>query len=357
MLLASGFASTSDIVFLFAAAGIVLYVASRAGADALTPLTDPSPGRLALAQWLPIAWTALLATLAGHSEIGVGIAFATSIAALAMVLGILLCMAPLGSASLTPSGAPTVHTSAWPFVVPGAIFALLAGFGGTLGWWHALMLLAIGVCVLSVWRVRGGQGNPTMVTAAPTPMPVPALPLDDAERFRTLQFLLSLLLGAAGAWLAYKAITITDQRTRVATTGLIAMAVVSPLLALPMLGTGAIAAHNARGGAATAAIVGVVLLNLCLLLPLVVLGHYAHQLALAWLAGARTIQALRESYPRPMPFPLAVWRVDSVLLIVLGLMLIPVSLGRWPLRRIEGLALVFLYAAYLILSTAIAIKI
>ena len=60
---------------------------------------------------------------------------------------------------------------------------------------------------------------------------------------------------------------------------------------------------------------------------------------------------------RPMPFPLAVWRVDTVLLIVLGLMLVPVSLGRWTLRKVEGLVLTCLYAAYLIMSTAIAIKV
>jgi Ca2+/Na+ antiporter len=57
-----------------------------------------------------------------------------------------------------------------------------------------------------------------------------------------------------------------------------------------------------------------------------------------------------------MPFPLAAWRVDTVLLIVLGLLLIPVSLGRLTLRKPEGVALAVLYAAYLLVSTALAIR-
>jgi hypothetical protein len=188
-------------------------------------------------------------------------------------------------------------------------------------------------------------------STSPPPPPLPQ------PRLAAYQFLLAIALGAAGAWLAYKAIVLADERTRVATSGLIAMAVISPLLVLPMLGTGAIAAHHGRGESATAAIVAIVQLNLFLLLPLVVLAHYVQQI---WQAMRQApISSLGELYAgiNPTPFPLAVWRVDTVLLIVLGLMLVPVSLGRWPLRRAEGLMLAFLYAAYLIMSTSIAIHV
>ena len=53
---------------------------------------------------------------------------------------------------------------------------------------------------------------------------------------------------------------------------------------------------------------------------------------------------------------LAVWRVDTALLIVFGLLLIPVSLGRLTLRKAEGLALAILYAVYLVISTAMVIR-
>src|SRR6185503_19838256 len=115
----------------------------------------------------------------------------------------------------------------------------------------------------------------------------------------------------------------------VATTGLIAMAVTSPLLVLPMLGTGAIAAHHGRIERASAAIIAIVLLNFFLLLPLVIVAHYVSQLAGQWHTWSATWRPVDVFLsPSPMPFPLAVWRVDTVILIVLGLMMVPVSLGR-----------------------------
>ena len=51
----------------------------------------------------------------------------------------------------------------------------------------------------------------------------------------------------------------------------------------------------------------------------------------------------------PLNFPLIVWRVDSVMLLVLGLALLPMSLGRWLPRRAEGTLLILLYAVYMVL--------
>ena len=384
MLLAAG-SSTPDIVFLFAGAGLVLYVASRAAVDALTSANEPSPGRLALGHWIPIAWAALLATGAGRSEVGIGIVFATSVAAIGMVLGVLTCI------SHDVAG-PAERGNAWPFVVPAAVLALLAGFSGSLTWWHALMLLGLGACVMSVWLGRHRDDDvPQVARRAPTAAAAPAggfevlaTPAEQsaasapygtppqsessprvAGAWRATQFALAVALSVAGGWLAFRATTVADDRTRVATGGLIAAAVVSPLLVLPMLGTGAIAAHHGRLSSAVAGIVGVVLLNLCALLPMVILTAYARQVVLDWdkfqPAVAATTAATTEPAEtldqlRPVPFPLAVWRVDTALLIVFGLLLIPISLGRLTLRKPEGLALAVLYAIYLIISTALAIR-
>jgi Ca2+/Na+ antiporter len=105
-----------------------------------------------------------------------------------------------------------------------------------------------------------------------------------------------------------------------------------------------------------------VLLNLCLLLPLVILTSYTRQIVVDWdklhpAAVAATTEPAEAVYQlRAVPFPLAVWRVDTVLLIVFGMLLIPVSLGRLTLRKPEGLALAILYAVYLVISTALAIR-
>jgi Ca2+/Na+ antiporter len=222
---------------------------------------------------------------------------------------------------------------------------LLAGFSAALSWWHALMLLGLGVAVLGVWR------RPVESDVA-----IPMATAVESRPTGAWQLILSTALGAVGAWLAFKAATVTDQRTRVATGGLIALAVLSPLLALPVIGTTAAASHHGRTNSALAALVGIVLLNLLLLLPMVVLAYYARTLTLAWRAGSRTAESLQDAL-LPMPFPLAIWRVDTVLLLVLGLMLIPVSLGRWSLRKTEGLLLAMVYATYLIVSTWVAVKI
>ena len=80
--------ATSDIVAVFACAGLVLYISARAAVDAVTSAAEPAPGKTALAHWMPIASAALLATLAGHAEVGITLAFSTSVAAVALVLGV-----------------------------------------------------------------------------------------------------------------------------------------------------------------------------------------------------------------------------------------------------------------------------
>jgi len=87
----------------------------------VTAIRDPSPGRMAVAQWMPIAWTALLATAAGRADIGLGVTFATSVAALGLTLGTLLLLSTHPDSSLP-------NASAWPLVVPAAMLTFMAGY-------------------------------------------------------------------------------------------------------------------------------------------------------------------------------------------------------------------------------------
>jgi Ca2+/Na+ antiporter len=323
--------SPPDIVFLFAGAGLVLYAASRAAVDALTPTADPQPGRMALGQWMPIAWAALLSTAAGHAEIGVGLVFATSVAALALDLGVLTMLVPAMES-------PPLSARAWPFVLPAALVPLLAGFKSSLNLLHAAMMLALGLAIAVVWNA-----------------PIEPAPIARRRRVRGWQLLIAILLGAVGSWLAYQAVLAADAKTRVATSGLIAASVIAPLLALPMLGTGAIAGNNGRMAAVIGNLAGVVLLNLCLLLPLVIFTAYARQAIMVWRGGTHELFELWEQV-KPIAFPLGVWRIDNVLLVVLGMMMIPISLGRWTLDRGEGVALTFGYIAYLIAAAASVVR-
>ena len=52
----------------------------------------------------------------------------------------------------------------------------------------------------------------------------------------------------------------------------------------------------------------------------------------------------------PLPLPLITWRVDVVVLVVLGFILLPTSLGRWRLGKAEGVVLITLYVLYVMLE-------
>lgn len=334
-------AGSPNVVLLFAAAGLVIYIASRAAVDALTHANDPSPGKMAIAQWIPIAWTAILATLLGRSEIGIGVVFSTSIAALALDLGVLTIMSP------PPPQAHPPAARAWPFTIPAALLALLAGFSGSLSGWHALMMALLGIAIWMVWTAT--LDGPPQASESPQYVP------PRTRRLNRWQFILAIVLAALGAYLGIQAIVAADARTRISTGGLVAAAVMSPLLVLPLLGTGAAAAQNGHMPSAMSTIVAVVLLNLCCLLPIVVACNYLHDAVIAWRGGSHAALELLEAL-RPVPFPLAVWRVDCVLLIVLGLFLVPVSLGRWTLKKGEGAALALVYTAYLFVSAAVVLR-
>jgi Ca2+/Na+ antiporter len=49
--------------------------------------------------------------------------------------------------------------------------------------------------------------------------------------------------------------------------------------------------------------------------------------------------------------PLSTWRVDSVLLVVASVMLLPIGAGRFRLSRVEGIAFILLYLAYAAVAT------
>jgi hypothetical protein len=50
------------------------------------------------------------------------------------------------------------------------------------------------------------------------------------------------------------------------------------------------------------------------------------------------------------------WRLDTVLLVALGIMMLPVSVGRWMLGRYEGMGLMIGYAMYLMLVVTMSVR-
>ncbi len=306
---------TNLIWLLFSGGGVALYIAARSAADALTAGQTPGAARLAIANWMPILLVALTAVLLNQPAVAVGVIFATSVASLTLGVGTITLLAD----SLSP-----LSKNAWPMILPTALLVFLAGFRGELTILHAIILAAQGIVILIICN-----------SASTDP------PSDPKYRWlRLTQFLLSAALAGIGAWSILHGVDRASHANETASPGVLAATFLSPLLLLPLLGHGVDLVHRNLAEVAATAFVGLTLLNICALLPLLIAISYLKFLNLG---GA-------------LQLPLAVWRVDIVALIVLGLFLLPVGLGRWKLSRIQGLGLIGGYAAYLALSLLLGIK-
>jgi Ca2+/Na+ antiporter len=99
--------------------------------------------------------------------------------------------------------------------------------------------------------------------------------------------------------------------------------------------------------------VGITLLNLCVLLPVLAIFPYLHAV----------VTTVRSAHGKPIDwdsmgpnvtvFPLAAWRIDTVVLILLSTLLLPVAMGRWNLGRAEGFMLIAGYCVYLLAVTVL----
>ncbi|HWP40039.1 MAG TPA: hypothetical protein VNL70_03865, partial [Tepidisphaeraceae bacterium] len=83
MMLEPGSERAAIALMALAVAG--LYLATRALDEALRRRFD-TPGRRAMAWWVPTALVVIISLLADHPEIAVGVIFATSVACLTLVL-------------------------------------------------------------------------------------------------------------------------------------------------------------------------------------------------------------------------------------------------------------------------------
>jgi cation:H+ antiporter len=309
---------------------VLLYVASRAGAEALAE-KEALAGRRAVGHWIPIAAAAMVAVARHRGDMAISIIFATSVGCLSLVVGSICIMS--GN-----SEAPAGSRRAWPFALVAALLTLLAGFAGALSWRHALVLLIEGGALALAWKeLSGGE-------------PQNRRRFDGLRRAQMgLCVLLSIIGGIAAVvgtqWMGRDFPAIGDVA--------LVVAVLGPILVLPMVTAGARLVRSNQEWAAITSAVGVVLLNLCVLLPVTVLTWYAAQVDRGDFRSRsveRVVAALVKA--GPLPFSWVTWRVDNVVLVLLAFVLVPASLGRWRLGRAEGFMLVALYAVYVLMETA-----
>ena len=313
---------------LIVAAGAAMYIASKALSDAMTDGVANRPGRLAIGQWLPIATLAVAAAAINRTDIAVGLIFSTAVATLSLALG---SVSFVGSVPMATS----THRT-WAMLVPAGLLVFLVGFRTTISPFGAGVMLLQGLCVLLLWTDRTSPATEEVSQSG------------SGLAFRFIQFLLAIALAGIGAWMALHGIDQVALNSEFASAGLLTATLLSPLLVLPIIGTGTELAQQKQSTTAVSSQVGVALLNACVLLPLVVLTSYARQFLDQ--KHAATLQFI------PVTFPLAVWRVDVIIFIALGLFLLPVAIGRWSIRRLQGLGLMLGYVLYLALSILIGVR-
>lgn len=279
-----------------------------------------SPGRRAFAHFLPVAVMALLAVALGHPQIGIGIAFATSVAALSTVVGFVLMVGDV------PELSPRWQR-VWLFLPVPVLLSFLVGFKGNLSPLDAGLLLAQGGMMLLVWIDRADPGE-----QAPPPESGVERPM------RVLGLLVALLLAGVGGWAAIRGVERLEQADSRFASNVMGGTLLSVVLALPMVSTGAPQAAAGRAWSALTAQVGLVFLNLGLLVPLCVFA-----------AGLNRWSAPPATHPvwRDVLFPRIAWRVDLVALMILSLLFVAAATGKVRLdKRLCGW-LIMGYCVYL----------
>lgn len=378
----------SNLALALGAAGI--YLATRFGALSLLGprgLERSGAGRVALAHWIPTVAISVVAILRGRSDLAIGIVFATAVAALSLAVGMICLLSPGES---TP---PTRRV--WPFLVPAALLVLLAGFSGSIKFVHALMLGGFGLTVWLVWQAAARESavneadelvaavhDKHAADAAMLPDatgPESATPTIGAEGavsaapsdwspFRIVKVVVSLIIICVAGWLLVDGTLSAEGSSPIFRITLMAAGVISPLITLPLLAAGTDMAQHSRGGHAISACIGISLLNLLALLPALVILWW---IKVAWAGGAWPVAAI--IFPQgtggfgklvmiarrlpSLPMPLMVWRVDTVVLAILGVMLLPAAIGNWRVRRLEAIVLVLIYAGYLSVTAFMAARV
>jgi Ca2+/Na+ antiporter len=335
------------------------YAASRAASESLGAGKN-APGRRAFAFWLPVALTSLAAVIIGRAEIAIGVIFSTSVAAMTLVLGIVTISARHTLA--------TMPRRAWSFVLPAALLTLLIGLSGGIRWIHIAILVLEGLALYSLWN-----DTPMAQVASVDPTHPPShaafAPTHRSSKSWQIALLIFAIVAAGvSAWAGVTAAVDLSNNMNLPSAGLVAALFLGPGLVLAMIGSGSAAAHEGHFDQAVASQVGFVLLNLCALLPLTAAlwltrpTWYPPREAIAAAATTPpssqavdpTTNASSPDAPDAMPYPMAVWRVDTVLLVAAGMLLLPVALGRWSLGNLEGFAMLVGYLIYMAMTAYMA---
>lgn len=309
------------------AAGLLfsVMVASRS----LVRLGRPSPTLHALLHWLPIAVAALVAAGLGSPRIAVALVFGTSVGVLSTVTGFVTMAEPLRD---VPASAQRI----WMFLPVPALLVFLLGFGGNLGIFEAGALAIQGTLAGFIWF--SGEEHEE----------IPQAQLADPQHSTrigpsgVIEVILALALTAIAAWAATRGAERAYASDGRFSPGTLGATLLSVALVMPMISSGTPLAVRGQAWASLTAQAGVVMLNLCALLPAIVLIAFVRQ----W--HAHQGPAGEFSF-EPVLYLRMAWRVDAVVLLILCLLFVPVAAGRVRFERTIAGWLIGAYGVYLMI--------
>ena len=320
-------------VLLVLATAVSWYVAVTAAAGVFRSRASS----LIVAGGLPALAGAIWFTVIGRTGAALALLLGTAMATATLVAGIVTNADPVAGRRVMDDPGQRLQV----VLLPVAVILLVAGFSGRLTILHACVLLTAGAIV--GWLGYGlRQEVPTANLAAASGDESPA---QDRPWIPWVQLALAAGLSIVGAGLAAGAAEAAGRRRGELLDFELAM-LVAWVLALPLIGLGTKLAAAGNGPVAQRGLVLLAAYLICLAVPAVIFLDVALQAIARGGAGWWNVLAS----PPSVVMPLRLWRGDSVMLCVAGLLILPAALGRWRMGRLEGGALIGLYVVYVALA-------
>lgn len=304
----------------------------------------------AMVDWLPVALCVLVAILMGQPTVAVTLIYATSLAAVTIVLGVALLFTPHAedTAEMQPAAA---WSSILSLGLPMLLLVWLIGFSGNVTPASALALLIAALATLDAWA----HDKPD-----PAAGPTAGRTVTVSGSFRLIEAGVALMLGLVGAWAAVAFTQQAADPLRHISCELLVVMPLGPLLLLPLFSRAAANAGHGRPNSSVALAMGFVVLNMGLLLPMTAVArHLVPPVLAAVEPGATTAPATTAAVAAAVEFsphmsllgiPLLLWRLDNMLLVLVALAMFGVRLGYYRPQRQMGMALLLVYAGYFMMT-------
>lgn len=330
-------------VLMFMGAAVTWYIAVTAAAAVFRN----SAWALVVAGGLPAIAGALWFAGIARPGAALSLVLATALAACTLVAGIVASSEPGdGRRTLDDPGRRLNAT-----LLPAAAILVVAGFGGELNLLHALLLVLAGSMVswlcLAMRREVPTANIVDTGSGGPGPQPAPA---QNPPWAMPLQLALAALLAVVGAGLAVGSVAVANRHKGMELELEYAI-LISGILALPLIGVGMRFGNAGQAAVAQRGLTLLAVAMICLAVPLVVACDVTRQVVVAIRADV-PLRALLSDLPA-VDMPMRLWRVDSIMLCLGGLLLLPPAAGRWRMGKLEALALILIYVLYLFMALVI----